>query len=87
MMVAGFSNPWIAVLYLVAQVVLFVHLPHGIPSSVPDARAGRPAVQPRPIGWLGYAVALTVLVGNCAIVLAVLDGSSVTSANAERREA
>ena len=32
MMVAGFSNDFLAVLYLVAQVVLFVHLRHGIPS-------------------------------------------------------
>ncbi|MFM8271900.1 MAG: succinate dehydrogenase cytochrome b subunit, partial [Gemmata sp.] len=33
MLVAGFTTPWLAVLYAVAQVALFLHLLHGIQSS------------------------------------------------------
>ncbi len=33
MVVAGFTTPWLVVLYVVAQVALFVHLLHGIQSS------------------------------------------------------
>ncbi|HET6573723.1 MAG TPA: succinate dehydrogenase cytochrome b subunit [Fimbriiglobus sp.] len=70
MMVAGFSTPWIAVLYLVAQAVLAVHLSHGVKSSLQTlGLVGRRfSLAAR---WLGYAVALSVLVGNGAIVLAV----------------
>jgi len=73
MMVAGFSTPWIAVLYLVAQAVIAVHLSHGIRSSLQTlGLVGRRfSLVAR---WLGYAVALTVLAGNSAIVLAVWAG-------------
>jgi succinate dehydrogenase / fumarate reductase cytochrome b subunit len=73
MTVAGFRNVPIAVLYLVAQVVLFVHLRHGIPSVFQTL--GLKNVRFR--GWidvLGLLVALTILVGNSAIVLAVVLG-------------
>jgi succinate dehydrogenase / fumarate reductase cytochrome b subunit len=73
MTVAGFRNVPIAVLYLAAQVVLFVHLRHGIPSVFQTL--GLKNVRFR--GWidiLGLLVALTILVGNSAIVLAVLLG-------------
>ena len=33
MVVAGFTEPWLAVLYIVAQLALFVHLMHGVQSS------------------------------------------------------
>jgi succinate dehydrogenase / fumarate reductase cytochrome b subunit len=70
MTVAGFRNPVISVLYLVAQVILFVHLRHGIPSTFQTL--GLKNVRFRgPIDVLGLLVALFVLVGNCAIVLAV----------------
>ena len=60
-------------LYLVSQVVVAVHLSHGIKSSLQTlGLVGRRfSLAAR---WLGYAVALTVLVGNCAIVLAVWTG-------------
>ncbi len=70
MMVAGFTTPWISVLYLVSQVVIAVHLSHGVRSSLQTlGLVGRRfSLAAR---WLGYATALVVLVGNCAIVLAV----------------
>jgi succinate dehydrogenase / fumarate reductase cytochrome b subunit len=70
MTIAGFSNAWLVAVYLVAQVVLFVHLRHGIPSvfqtlGIKNARFR---------GWvdiLGLLIALAILAGNVALVLAV----------------
>jgi succinate dehydrogenase / fumarate reductase cytochrome b subunit len=73
MMVAGFSNGYLAGLYLVAQVVLFVHLRHGIP-SVFQTLGLKNARFRGPIDVLGLVLALLILVGNCAIVLAVQFG-------------
>jgi succinate dehydrogenase / fumarate reductase cytochrome b subunit len=73
MVVAGFSEPWLAALYVVAQAALFVHLLHGVQSTfqtlgLKSRRSGRA------IWWLGFAVALTVLAGNLAIVVGVWAG-------------
>jgi succinate dehydrogenase / fumarate reductase cytochrome b subunit len=73
MMVAGFSNVPLAVLYVVAQLVLFAHLRHGIPSvfqtlGVKNARF-RGAID-----VLGLLIALSLLAGNLAIVLSVRFG-------------
>lgn len=73
MTVAGFRTGWISALYLVSMLVLFIHLTHGIQSSLqtlglvnrrflPVARA------------LGYGLAGVILVGNCAMVVAVWAG-------------
>ena len=70
MVIAGFSTWWISAIYLVCQVLLFVHLSHGIPSSLRTlgltGRRFEPAAKA-----LGYAVAGVILLGNFAIVLAV----------------
>jgi succinate dehydrogenase / fumarate reductase cytochrome b subunit len=73
MVVAGFSTWWVAVLYLAAQVLLFVHLSHGIPSAFQTLglKSRRFA---RAIQVFGLAVAGVILVGNVAIVLAVWAG-------------
>jgi succinate dehydrogenase / fumarate reductase cytochrome b subunit len=73
MVIAGFRNPVIVTLYVAAQLALFVHLVHGVQSSLQtlglkNRRTGRA------IWWLGFLVALTVLVGNLAIVFAVMFG-------------
>src|SRR5262249_46708832 len=73
MTVAGFKNPAIAVFYLICQVVLFVHLRHGIPSTFQTLGLKNARFR-GPIDVLGLVIALTILVGNCAIVLAVLFG-------------
>ena len=66
----GFSTWWISAVYLLAQVLLFVHLSHGIWSSLRTlGLAGRrfePAAKA-----LGYAIAGVILLGNVAIVIAV----------------
>jgi succinate dehydrogenase / fumarate reductase cytochrome b subunit len=71
MVIAGFRNPVVAGLYVLAQLALFVHLMHGVQSSfqtlgLKNRRFGAP------IWWLGFAVALTILAGNLAIVFGVL---------------
>ena len=73
MTVAGFRDPLLAVLYLVGQVALFVHLRHGVP-SVFQTLGLKNARFRGPIDVLGLLVALTVLLGNSGIVLAVQFG-------------
>ncbi|MFO0799338.1 MAG: succinate dehydrogenase cytochrome b subunit [Gemmataceae bacterium] len=70
MVVAGFSDWGMIAVYLVAQVVLFVHLRHGIP-SVFQTLGLKNARLRGGIDILGLLVALTILVGNVALVLAV----------------
>jgi succinate dehydrogenase / fumarate reductase cytochrome b subunit len=73
MVVAGFTNPWLVVLYVVAQVALFAHLLHGVQSSFQTLglKNRRFAGAIKALGWL---VALTILVGNLAIVFGVMAG-------------
>ena len=73
MVIAGFTTWWISAIYIAAQVLLFLHLNHGIPSSLRTlgliGRRFEPAAR-----LLGYAVAGTVVAGNLAIVIAVWSG-------------
>jgi succinate dehydrogenase / fumarate reductase, cytochrome b subunit len=70
MMVSGFNNVLLASLYIVVQVVLFVHLRHGIPSMFQTLGLKNARFR-GPIDLLGLVLALTILVGNVTIVLAV----------------
>lgn len=73
MVVAGFTNVPLVVLYLVTQIALFIHLLHGVQSSFQTLglKNRRSALSIQALGWL---VALTILVGNLAIVIGVLSG-------------
>ncbi len=73
MMVAGFRTPWIAILYIVSQFFLAVHLSHGVQSSLRTLGLVGKRFLPVAQG-LGYTVAAVVLVGNLAIVVAVWSG-------------
>ncbi|HEV3383254.1 MAG TPA: succinate dehydrogenase cytochrome b subunit [Gemmata sp.] len=68
--VSGFSNLPLAILYILAQLALFIHLSHGIQSSFQTLglKNRRFAAM---IKLLGLAVAGTILVGNVAIVIAI----------------
>jgi succinate dehydrogenase / fumarate reductase cytochrome b subunit len=73
MVVAGFSNIPIAILYIVAQIALYIHLSHGIQSSfqtlgIKNRRFSTSIV------ILGQSLAAIILVGNVAIVVAVQAG-------------
>jgi succinate dehydrogenase / fumarate reductase cytochrome b subunit len=73
MVIAGFTNPYIVAIYVVAQLALFVHLLHGIQSSFQTLGLKNRRFAPA-IKALGFLVALTILVGNLAIVTAVQAG-------------
>ncbi len=70
MVVAGFRQPVIAVLYILAQLALFVHLSHGVSSTLQTLGLNTARFQPT-IKAIGYFVAALVAFGNIAIVVAV----------------
>lgn len=72
-LVASFSRWWVSIFYIIAMVVLFLHLSHGIILAASDLGiTGR--------RWLAgtlivaYAVPAIVMIGNISIPLAVLFG-------------
>lgn len=68
--VSGFSIPWVAGIYVVAQVLLALHLHHGIWSMLQSLGASHPRiVQPRRA--LAQGIALVVLAGNLSIPIGV----------------
>lgn len=73
MVVAGFRNPFLSGLYIAAQIALFIHLLHGVQSAFQTLglKNRRFASAIRVLGWL---VALTILIGNLAIVIGVMAG-------------
>jgi succinate dehydrogenase / fumarate reductase cytochrome b subunit len=73
MVVAGFTTPWLAVLYIVAQTVLFLHLWHGVQSSFQTLGLKNSRFAPA-IRLLGYAVATVLWAGNVGIVVGVWAG-------------
>ncbi len=73
MVVAGFRTPYISAIYLVCQVLLLVHLSHGIQSSLQTLGLVGKRFTPAAVA-LGWAVAGTIFVGNVAIVAAVWAG-------------
>jgi succinate dehydrogenase / fumarate reductase cytochrome b subunit len=73
MVVAGFKNPVISVLYLVAMGFLYVHLSHGVGSVFQTLGLNTPRTQPFVTG-LSRAVAVVVVAGNIWIVVAVWAG-------------
>lgn len=73
MVVAGFSEWWICAIYLFAQLMLFVHLSHGIASVL--RTLGVVGKRFDPVAkLLAYGTAGAVLIGNYAIVIAVWAG-------------
>jgi succinate dehydrogenase / fumarate reductase cytochrome b subunit len=73
MVVAGFTTPWLAALYVLAQVVLFAHLLHGVQSSFQTLGLKNRRFA-RAIKAFGFLVAFTILAGNVVIVLGVMAG-------------
>ncbi|CAN5227817.1 hypothetical protein BH11PLA2_BH11PLA2_21360 [soil metagenome] len=74
MVIAGFTTPWISALYLIAQLVLLVHLSHGLQSALTTLGLVGKRFQ-NAAKLLGYAIAATILAGNFAIVIAVAMGT------------
>jgi succinate dehydrogenase / fumarate reductase cytochrome b subunit len=73
MVIAGFTTPWISAIYVMTQVLLFIHLSHGIASSLQTL--GLVGKRFTPVAkLLGWAISGTILAGNLAIVFAVWFG-------------
>lgn len=70
MMVFGFRNPILSVLYLIAQGLLLMHLGHGIQSTFQTLGINGPRWN-FALRGLGWTLAIIVVAGNVAIVLGV----------------
>ena len=72
-LVASLQRPWVAALYMASMIALFLHLAHGLWTVVSDLGAtGR---RTRAVAWvLAGVVALSVMLGNILIPIAVLTG-------------
>jgi succinate dehydrogenase / fumarate reductase cytochrome b subunit len=70
MTIDGFSHKIIAILYIIAQALLFMHLRHGVGSMFQTLGLNTPRLN-RLFQCLALAVATIVFVGNVAIVVAV----------------
>lgn len=81
MMIYGFHNPIISVLYILAQLFLFLHLTHGVASLFQTVGLNAPRAQ-RLIRGIAWTVALVVCLGNVAIVIDAWLGTSPPSAEA-----
>ena len=73
MVIAGFRTPYISAIYLVCQVLLFVHLAHGIQASLQTLGLVGKRFTPL-AGWAGRLIAATILAGNVLTVAAVWAG-------------
>jgi succinate dehydrogenase / fumarate reductase, cytochrome b subunit len=73
MMVAGFTTPWLCVFYIVTQLLLFVHLRHGIQSAFQTLGLKNKRFRAA-ISFLGLAVSGAILIGNLFIVCGVWAG-------------
>jgi succinate dehydrogenase / fumarate reductase cytochrome b subunit len=73
MVIAGFQQPLISLIYILAQLILGLHLWHGGSSWLQHLGLndrGYDAI----VNNLGAVVALVVIVGNCSIPIAILLG-------------
>ncbi len=74
MVVAGFQNPVITLSYVVAMFFLWLHLWHGGSSWFQSLGLNHPRYWPV-IQYVGPVIATVLLIGNCAMPLAVLVGA------------
>jgi len=70
MVVFGFQNVWVSLTYIAAQLVLALHLSHGVSSTFQTFGCSSPRCWPliRNVGWLVTAV---IVLGNISIPVAV----------------
>lgn len=73
MFVYGFQNVPVSILYIVAMVLLGLHLEHGVSSMFQTLGINNPRFNPL-INRLGQIFAVLVVLGNCSMPLAVMLG-------------
>ena len=73
MIIRGFSNPFVAGVYLIAMALLCSHLRHGV-SSMFQSLGLKSGAYDKLIDRMAKVAAAALFLGNCAIVIAVLAG-------------
>ena len=73
MLVSGFSQPAVAVAYVVAMVLLGIHLWHATASFFQTMGWDQPAIR-RLVGWAAPTLAFLIAAGYIVIPLAVWSG-------------
>jgi succinate dehydrogenase / fumarate reductase cytochrome b subunit len=73
MVVGGFQQWPVSVGYVIAQLILGLHLWHGAGSWLQSLGLSRPSLMPYIHGF-GKAIAILVMLGNCSIPLVILAG-------------
>jgi len=71
--IVGFQNPWVSLFYVVAMVLLALHLRHGVWSMCQTLGLAHPRYR-RWAYAAAWAVALIVLIGNVSFPVAVQTG-------------
>jgi len=71
MVVGSFQNPFIAWTYIVAMLMLFSHLSHGIGSFLQTLGISHPRYSTTPMRFIGPVVAGIIVVGFIAVPLSV----------------
>lgn len=71
--VAGFSNPLVSLFYIIAMILLMLHINHGAWSLFQSLGLNHPRYTPL-IRTVARTASYALLIGNCAIPLAVLAG-------------
>src|SRR5579862_3326539 len=71
--IAGFQNPWVSGFYILAMILLCMHLFHGLWSMFQSLGIDHPRYTPM-LKKGAAIVAILIAVGNCSIPLAVMAG-------------
>ena len=72
-LVASFDRPWVAIIYILCMVVLFLHASHGIWLASSDLGITGHRTR-QVILWIAYLLPAIVMIGNISIPVAVLCG-------------
>ncbi len=73
MVVLSYQNYSISITYILAMIVLYLHLSHGAPNFLQSLGLTNERTLRR-IGVIGNAVAWLILIGNCSIPIAIMAG-------------
>jgi succinate dehydrogenase / fumarate reductase cytochrome b subunit len=71
--ISGFQNPFISGFYILAMILLCMHLYHGLWSMFQSLGMSHPRYTPK-IKQGAAIVAILIAVGNCSIPIAVMTG-------------
>ena len=67
MVIHGYSNPYVSIVYIVAMLLLFVHLKHGVGSIFQSLGLNTPRIQSA-IRWFSLGISAIIVGGSIAIV-------------------